>query len=139
MENVVLLIVAQENYSGIAFTTMDVILKENSIDIVVASTENATARADDGSSTMTVSFEEILPRLSDYVGLVLIDGGMENLKANPGLGEILQKIHHENKLIGVVGNTIEILEELRISGANILKSDDDLENFAESYAIKIVS
>lgn len=134
MEKTVLIIVAPENYSGLGFITLDVILKENAIDLVVASIENSTARADDGSSTMTVSFAEVRDHISEYAGVAIVCGGVEALVSDENLKALLKTLDGSDKPIAVLTDAKQILDAFQITGNNVHVSDDDFESFAEKIA-----
>jgi len=134
MDKYVLLVVPSEGYSGIAYITFDVILKENSIDLVTASSVAGAVKSDDNSSSiMTMDFTTVLNHEAEFAGVVIIGGeSVSDLLANPDLAKILTDLNSSGGLIVALDKSVKVLEELGISGNNVISSEGNYEQIAEN-------
>lgn len=138
MEKYVLLVVPASGYSGLAHITFDVILKENSIEVVTATSVAGAVKSDDeGSSIMTLDFKTVLAHESEFAGAVLIGGGsIDDLSRNEALKTILSDLHSAGSPIVALDNASKILDGFGISGDNVITSEGDYERVAEQFVSK---
>ena len=136
------LLVLTNKFDDMAFLTSQVILEENSFDVIIASKERGTCRGVD-TSLMTVSLEDALNQSIQYSGLILVGGeGMEDWDL---LNQTILNFTELSKPIGVITDTVSLLPNYsivkeQVSGTithfeNILflSQVDDAEEFIEQF------
>lgn len=140
------LLVLTNKFDDMAFLTSQVILEENSYDVIIASKESGTCKGVD-TSLMTVSLEDALNQSIQYSGLILVGG--EGIQDWPLLNQTIQNFTEMSKPIGAITHTISLLPNHsqireRVSGSithfqNILflNKIDDAEEFVGQF-IKIM-
>lgn len=123
------LILVSSGYSGLTYITFDVILKEFSHDVVVASDENGTVKGDDDSSVLTVSFSEALEHLEDYIGFVVLGSSDSD-----AFTSLISDANSKGIPIAVADSLVASLPHLTNSK---VYTSDSLESFVENFSSEL--
>lgn len=135
------LLILTTNFDDMAFLSCQVILEENSFDVIVASKERGTCRGGE-TSLMTVALEDALNQDIEYLGLVLIGG--DDFTNWELVKQTVNEFQTKNLWIGSVTNTQNLIlgseqtdtsEPITVINKTVyLNSLDFAEQFAEQFA-----
>ncbi|MHA2252005.1 MAG: DJ-1/PfpI family protein [Candidatus Kariarchaeaceae archaeon] len=134
-----ILLVLTEGFNDLIFLSCQVILEENGNDVIIVSKMNGACKGED-SSVITVSLDDALKQNEYYSAIVVVGGN--NITNWEVLEKTIQNFHQEKRILGFVGETIDLLgtnNTLISEFTNIIHmlENDDAEQFAEKIAMMI--
>lgn len=141
-----ILLVLSEGFDDMAFLSCQVIMEENSYDVIVSSSEGGAIKGTD-SSVISVAFDEALSQEINYSGIILIGG--KNLEWGR-LGEEIRSYENTGKKIGAIAEGTNVLKNLFTntnysSDTNVIVDDniitlfnpENSEIFADRFVIEL--
>lgn len=142
-----ILLVITEGFNDMAFLSCQVILEEQGNDVIITSKKNGTSKGGD-TSVITVSLSEALDQNEEYAGLIIV--GSNDLSGWDTLESTLKSFYLDNKVIGIIGNAVDLLPKVGITynksgglpfivenNLLIMLEPDESEAFAEKLALMI--
>ena len=103
-----ILLALSEGFDDMAFLSCQVILEENSYDVIISSSEGGAIKGID-SSVISVTLDEALSQKINYSGIILVGG--KNLEWER-LRETIRSYENMNKKIGAIAEGINVLMKL---------------------------
>ncbi|MCY3411404.1 MAG: hypothetical protein INQ03_07200 [Candidatus Heimdallarchaeota archaeon] len=101
------IIVLGEGYDDMSLLSCQVILEENSTDVIISSLINGAVKGED-SSVMAVSFQEAMKQEVEYSALIVLGG--KNIENWDLLNSAIRKFNDEGKIVAGIQNGIDVIK-----------------------------